>query len=123
MKPIFASVVATLAGAGALLAIAPSSAQAHAYLVESFPSAKQRVVKPLSEIKLLFSGRADAHFSTVKLKSDDGAVLAETTQQEASREIVLPTPTLPPGEYRVDYRVLSSDGDIVEGKVDFIIDG
>jgi copper resistance protein C len=74
---------------------------------------------PLSRIRLAYSGIADAHFSVVKLIDEKGAVIAETTQEKASREMTLPAPALKPGPYQLRYRVLSVDGDVVEGKVEF----
>jgi methionine-rich copper-binding protein CopC len=81
-------------------------AQAHAYLVDSFPAAKQRLHAPLKTVKLRFSGRADAHYSTISLLREDGAVLATRTQPKAQREFDLPAPPLEPGRYRVHYRIL-----------------
>ncbi len=118
MKTALTGVVAALA---AWTFVAP--AWAHAYLLESYPANQQQVLKPLHTIRLVFSGKADALYSTVKLKDSKGKVIAEKTQREPSRELTLPTPSLMPGEYHVVYRVLSVDGDIVEGKLDFFIHG
>lgn len=111
----------TVALAAIALAATQVSALAHAYLIDSVPTKRQEVMHPLSRIRLTFSGTADAHFSVVKLTDNNGAVIAETTQQEASREMILPAPMLRPGPYKISYRVLSTDGDIVEGKVDFVV--
>jgi methionine-rich copper-binding protein CopC len=97
-------------------------AQAHAYLVDSFPAAKQRLHAPLKTVKLRFSGRADAHYSTISLLREDGAVLATRTQPKAQREFDLPAPPLEPGRYRVHYRILSVDGDLVQGELDFLVE-
>jgi copper resistance protein C len=59
----------------------------------------------------------------VKLADESGAVVAETTQSQASRDMTLEAPALRPGAYRVVYRVLSTDGDVVEGKVEFVVVG
>jgi methionine-rich copper-binding protein CopC len=111
---MFASVVATI------LAVSPATA--HAYLVESFPSAKQRLSKPLRTIRLVFSGRADAHYSTIRLESEDGTLLAAKTQAKAEHRLDLAAPPLQSGRYRVHYRVLSTDGDITEGRLEFFIE-
>ncbi|WP_363348580.1 copper resistance CopC family protein [Methylocystis echinoides] len=112
---------------GALAALALTAlavpVSAHAVLVDSYPANKQQVLKPLHTIRLVFSGKADALYSTVKLKDNKGAVIAEKTQKEPSRELTLPTPSLMPGDYHIVYRVLSVDGDVVEGKLDFSIFG
>lgn len=101
------------------LAATCASAQAHAYLVDSVPAKKQEVRRQLPRIKLTFSGRADALFSTAQLVDAQGAVLSATTQAVASREMTMPAPALRPGAYRIRYRVLSADGDLVEGAVEF----
>lgn len=106
----------------ALMALAPP-ASAHAVLVESYPANKQQVLKPLHTIRLVFSGRADASFSIVKLKDSKGAVVAEATQKEPAKELILPTPSLMPGDYSIVYRVLCADGDIIEGRLEFSIHG
>lgn len=121
MRPVFFSVLAGLLGASASLAIACGPAGAHVFLVDSYPSTKQRVATPPNVIKLRFSGRADAHYSTVSITSEDGAVLATRAQQNASRDLHLPAPPLQPGRYRVHYRILSTDGDLVEGKIEFVV--
>jgi copper resistance protein C len=111
-------------GAVAALALASVSnvpALAHAYLVDSVPAMKQEVMNPPDRIRLVFSGRADAHFSTAELLDESGAVVTRVTQQKAAREMTLPAAALPPGQYRVHYRVLSVDGDIVEGNVEFAV--
>jgi methionine-rich copper-binding protein CopC len=41
---------------------------------------------------------------------------------KAAPEIDLAAPALLPSRYRVHYRVLSTDGDIVEGRGDFFVD-
>ena len=40
----------------------------------------------------------------------------------ASRDMNMSAPMLAPGRYHVRYRILSPDGDVVQGKIDFIID-
>ncbi len=114
----YAAVVA--AGLG-LCAPAPAQAH-HRFLVESFPASKQVVVKPVRHIKLVFEGKADAVISTITLKAQNGLVVAKATQKEASREMVLDTPDLQPGLYEVVYRVLATDGDIVEGSFPFVVE-
>jgi methionine-rich copper-binding protein CopC len=100
----------------------PSSGQAHGYLVDSHPSRNEHVTPPLKKVKLRFSLIADAHYSTIALKSEDGAILAMKTQPEASRELNVAAPKLQPGRYHVQYRILSPDGDIVQGGFAFVVD-
>lgn len=93
----------------------------HHFLVEAFPASKQVVIKPVRQVRLVFQGKADAVISTIILKSARGLVVAKATQKHASRELVLDTPFLQPGLYEVVYRVLATDGGIVEGSYPFII--
>ena len=101
-------------------------AEAHGYLAGSFPPAKAHLRRSPHTIKLHFSLRADARYSTIELEDEDGAVLASVlaskTQQRASRDMDMSAPMLAPGRYHVRYRILSPDGDVVQGKIDFIID-
>ncbi len=69
----------------------------------------------------MFDGKADALFSTMRLMNADGSVVAQITQPEASREVVLPTPALLEGKYLVEYRVLATDGAIVKGDFFFTV--
>jgi len=119
--------IASLKRVTALAALALSltsvdAALGHTYLVDSFPLAKERVTFPLKTIRLRFAGIADALYSTVRLETENGVVLAERRQRMAKRELELPAPALEPGRYRVHYRVLSADGDIVEGAVEFLVE-
>jgi hypothetical protein len=105
-----------------LLALICGRVEAHGYLAASFPPAKVHLKTSPHRIKLHFSLRADARYSTIDLEDDEGAVLASTTQQKASRDMYMSAPTLSPGRYHVRYRILSPDGDLVQGKIDFVID-
>lgn len=118
MKPVLTGVFAALA-----LAACGVPSLAHTKLVDSYPANRQLVLKPLHTIRLVFSGKADALYSIAKLKDGKGEVVAQVTQKTASKELVLPTPLLMPGDYQVVYRVLSADGDIIEGKLDFSVHG
>jgi copper resistance protein C len=117
MKMIHGRILAAIA----LTAISSMPARAHSYLVDSVPTQKQEVMNPLKEIKLVFSGKVDALFSSAELMDESGAVLAQITPTRAARQITLPAPELPLGRYRVHYRILSADGDVVEGALAFTV--
>lgn len=70
----------------------------------------------------MFEGKGDALFSTMKLIQADGNIVAMATQAKASREMVMSTPNLSPGAYLVEYRVLTTDGDVVKGDFFFTVD-
>ena len=123
MKESFSATISRSMIAVGLSTMIAFSAQAHGYLVDSFPSRNEHVNLPLKKVTLRFSLKADAHYSTISIRTDDGYVLATKIQPEASREIYIPAPALEPGRYQVYYRILSTDGDVVQGKVDFVVDG
>lgn len=102
-------------------ALASPAAAHHHFLQASYPGANNRV-GAVDAVKLRFEGKADAHFSTMKLRNLKGAVVAEMTQPSPSSEMVLPTPELRNGDYLVEYRVLAQDGSVVQGSFEFTVD-
>jgi len=106
----------------AIWALSTLAASAHGYLVASFPAAKTHLAQSPHHIKLLFSLRTDPGYSIVVLQRDDGAVLASKAQPRVSRSFEMESPTLPPGRYQVAYRMLSPDGDLMRGRVEFVVD-
>ncbi len=119
-KTMFPKACATTIVALAWVASFPASAH-HQFLQEAFPAAKSHA-SAVSQVRLVFDGKADALFSTMKLMKADGSVVAEVVQSEASREMVMQTPTLSQGKYLVEYRVLATDGEIVKGDFFFTVD-
>ena len=72
--------------------------------------------------RLRFSVRADAKYSMLVLQNANGDMLKNEIQPQASRDFAMKSPALAPGRYQLRYRILSPDGDLLEGKVDFVID-
>ena len=101
--------------------VGPPTSAHHQFLQQAFPSPRSHA-SAVNEVKLRFEGKADALFSTMKLINSDGGVVAVSTQPKASREMVMATPTLPPGAYLVEYRALTTDGDVVKGDFFFTVD-
>ena len=120
MYNILVKSMATTLVAFTLSAAFPASAH-HQFLLQTYPSARSHASEVRS-VKLIFEGKADALFSTVELKQADGSVVARVTQPKASREMVMVTSTLSAGTYLVEYRVLTTDGDIVKGSFRFTVD-
>ncbi len=115
LKPLATALVVLALSAGF-----PASAH-HQFLQQASPPAKSHASE-VSEVRLVFDGKADALFSTLKLLKADGSVIAEMTQPRASQEMALTTPRLSPGSYLVEYRVLAMDGEVVKGDFFFTID-
>jgi hypothetical protein len=115
---------ALLAGGlvAALLASAP--AFAHSFLVEATPSSKDHVATSPKTIKLRFGGGVEPKYSKLTVESAEGKVLGEGSigVPEKPRELSMESPELAPGKYVVRYRVLSTDGHVVEGNYEFTVD-
>lgn len=114
-------------GAGLLAAaicLNAATAFAHSFLVDASPSAKDHVAAPPKAVKLRFGGGVEAAYSSISILDATGKVIVEGAkgQQEKPRELTLDAPELAAGNYIVKYRVLSSDGHIVEGKYEFTVD-
>lgn len=108
-----------------VLAIAgASSSFAHSFLVDATPSSKEHVATPPKTIKLRFGGGVEPEYSKITVETSDGKVLGEgnTGVPGKPRELTANAPDLAPGKYIVRYRVLSSDGHIVEGNYEFTVD-
>lgn len=123
MRPFLANIVASLAIVSAAGAMAPAPATSHTFLVNSLPAPKSHVSWPIDAVKLSFGGRVDARYSTMCVKNENGEILAYGAQPQLSREFSLPVPPLSPGRYHVDFRVLSTDGDVVRGAFYFVVEG
>lgn len=112
----------TLVGlALAVLAFAPG-ARAHAILVESKPAANAELVGADVDVdvSLEFNSRIDAARSSLQLAKDGGALqplaLGETDKPNF---LVGKTPKLAPGAYRLRWQVLSVDGHVSRGDLNF----
>ena len=108
----------------AVATILSTTALAHSFLIEATPSSKDHVSDSPKTVKLRFGSGVEPPYSKVTIESADGKVLAEgnVAVPDKPRELSVDAPTLAPGKYIVRYRVLSTDGHIVEGNYDFTVD-
>jgi methionine-rich copper-binding protein CopC len=92
--------------------------------VDATPSSKDHVATPPKTIKLRFGGGVEPAYSKLAIETPDGKVLAQGAvgKPDSPRELSLDAPDLPPARYIVRYRVLSTDGHIVEGNYEFTVD-
>ena len=95
---------------------------AHGYLVRSFPAAKTHLTHSPHHIDLLFSLLVDPNYSVVQLQDESGTILAAKAQTQRSRQFSMDAPALQPGNYHVLYRMLAPDGDLLQGRLDFVVD-
>ena len=98
-----------------------TDAAAHARLVKSIPAANALLSKAPRLIALWFNEPSEIAFSTIEVRDEHGHGLATGAvhaRDSKALEIPLLT-TLPPGRYRVKYRVLSVDGHVIDASFKF----
>ncbi len=115
---------AGLALAVAVAGAVASPALAHSFLVEATPSSKDHVASSPKIVKLRFGGGVEPAYSKLTIETPDGKVLASGAngRPEAPKELSVNSPELSAGRYIVRYRVLSTDGHVVEGNYEFFVD-
>jgi copper resistance protein C len=108
-----------LLGAGALVLTLATAAGAHSLLIASVPPAGA-VVSAAPAVALRFNNRIEKNLSQIRLVAPGGErqMLALRTDG-AVDALEAPLPSLAPGRYRVEWRVLSTDGHVVSGSFAF----
>ncbi|GAD87040.1 MULTISPECIES: copper resistance CopC family protein [Nocardia] len=111
-------VVALLAALAVALPVGPASA--HSQLDSSIPAAGASVDSPLTMIELTFNQQIGTAFATVGLTDSSGTSwAAQVSKVEGETVRVAVSPTMPPQQYTVAYRVVSDDGHPITGSYDF----
>lgn len=121
MRRALAATVIVLVAA----ALPSGFAAAHASLVDARPGRRAVVTRPPARVVLVFGEAVEPAFSTLGVFSASGARV-DTGDVEAlpanGRELSVGLPgDLPAGHYTVRYRVLSTDGHVVEGSYRFTL--
>jgi copper resistance protein C len=111
---------AGVVAAGILLLALASSAHAHSLLLESAPAADALLAAPPPAISLRFNNRIEKKLSTVRLLDERGGARPLTMLADGPADRLTATvPSLDPGAWRVEWRVLSTDGHVVSGRFSF----
>ena len=107
--------------AGVAMLLLSRAATAHAILVESTPSINSTVIGPNLPIKLRFNVRIDATRSRLTLVKPDAStqLLAISKDAATADTLTSQAQALNPGEYRIRWQVLASDGHITRGEIPF----
>jgi methionine-rich copper-binding protein CopC len=93
---------------------------AHAILLESSPAANAKISGPDAAIKLRFNVRIDLGRSRLLLVRPDGTQTPLTIKKDMQPDIIAADAAgLTPGDYRIRWQVLASDGHITRGEVLF----
>jgi len=101
----------------AVAASAAPAALAHAGLVSAEPGRRATLTVPPARIRLCFSEKVEAAYSSVALQDGSGAEVALAPPRADPDEptcLLVPLEPLRAGSYTVKYRVLSIDGHIVD---------
>ena len=107
---------------GAVLAVAPATVTAHSLLLEALPAADALLSGPPTEIALRFNNRIEKRLCTILLVDGRGESLrAEVRIDGSADRLNAAAPALGPGTWRLEWRVLSTDGHVVTGRYSFRI--
>jgi len=119
MKPILLAV-----WVAACAASAAAPANAHAFLDHATPAVGSTVHGSPSRVELWFTQELEPAFSTVRVLDQANRRQDKGDAQVAARDATLlqvSLPQLPPGRYRVEWRVLSVDTHVTEGDFTFVV--
>jgi methionine-rich copper-binding protein CopC len=111
---LFLALVAWVLGVGLALG--------HSGLQRTEPPVESKLKRPPSEVKLYFTERLEPAYSTVRVKDDHGAQVDRQDAHVDPSNPLLLRATLQPlehGAYTVNWRVLSVDGHVTEGRFTF----
>ena len=101
-----------------LLSVAP--ALAHAMLDHASPRVGNTVAAAPKEVMLWFTQKLEPAFSSVEVRNEQGVVMnAGKATVVGGTQLRVPVKTLPPGTYKVIWRVLSVDTHRTQGDFTF----
>jgi methionine-rich copper-binding protein CopC len=115
MRNVLAIIV--LFSFGALLA--PNSALAHAHLSTASPKVGSTVGTAPKEIVLTFTEQLEPKFSSIEVRDQKGAAVQSDSTHASGTEMRVALKPLPPGTYKVIWRVLSVDTHRTQGSFTF----
>ena len=99
---------------------APGAASAHARLVQTAPTFKQRVQRAPAQILLRFDQRVTALPGSIRVYSAAGKLVSGPARSAAdTRRVVASLPRLPRGAYTIRWNAISSDGHDISGVYTF----
>ena len=112
--------LSTVLAAVLTLALA-TAAQAHSLLLASVPAPGTAVHDPPA-VTLRFNNRIEKKLCQIRLVSAGGEAQALAVRTDGALDgLEAPLPPLATGRYRIDWRVLSTDGHVVSGTFAFSV--
>jgi methionine-rich copper-binding protein CopC len=109
----------------AACALTTTVAAGHAVLQRAEPRVESRLKRAPDEVKLYFTERLEPAYSSLRVLNDQGVQVdrRDSRVDRANPALLRATlPPLPPGTYKVQWRVLSIDADVTEGAFMFQIE-
>src|SRR5215467_3420167 len=106
-------------------ALTSGIAGGHAVLQRAEPPVESKLKRAPEEVRLYFSERLEPAYSSVRVLNDHGGQVDrhDSHVDRANPALLRATiPPLPPGTYKVIWRVLSIDADVTEGGFTFRIE-
>ncbi|MDR4516744.1 MAG: copper resistance protein CopC [Nitrosomonas sp.] len=97
---------------------------AHASLVKSDPPRRASLSKSPAQIQLWFNEEIETAYASVAVLDSNGKTVSvdePKAVEEDPKSVILAMPELEPGSYKVQFRVLSVDGHVVESDYSFRI--
>ena len=100
----------------------PRSARAHAILLHATPAPNAAVSGPELKVELKFNSRIDAKRSRVTIVMPDKSTKVLANEEPAAPDTLAARGQgFAPGQYRLKWQVLSSDGHITRGEHAFTV--
>jgi copper resistance protein C len=109
----------------AACALTATVAAGHAVLQRAEPRVESKLKRAPDDVKLYFTERLEPAYSAFRVLNDQGVQVdrRDSRVDRANPTLLRGTlPPLPPGTYKVQWRVLSIDGDVTEGAFTFRIE-
>ena len=100
------------------LLLGAAAAHAHAFLDRASPRVGSTVRSAPREVTLWFSQKIEPSFSSAQVRDASGARVDQGGRVDGS-VLHVPVKSLPPGTYKVHWRVLSVDTHTTEGNFSF----
>jgi methionine-rich copper-binding protein CopC len=101
-----------------LLLLGAAAAHAHAFLDHASPRVGSTVRAPPREVTLWFTQQLEPSFSSAQVRDSSGARVDQGAHA-SGMQLHVPVKSLPPGTYKVHWRVLSVDTHTTEGNFSF----
>jgi methionine-rich copper-binding protein CopC len=101
-----------------VLLLGAAAAHAHAFLERASPRVGSTVRSAPPEVTLSFSQKLEPSFSSAQVRNSSGARVDQGARVDGS-VLHVPVKSLPPGTYKVHWRVLSVDTHTTEGNFTF----